>query len=240
MYTRMVYYLLNKNMKHKTFVIGDIHGAYKALKQVLEYSKFDYEKDTLISLGDVADGWGQVPQCFEELMRIKNLIYIRGNHDQWLLDWLQNGDEKYIWVSQGGKKTLEAYTMFPEFKEKHKKFLEESKFYHVDKKNRLFVHGGINPYTEEDIKDISSEDLMWNRDLYNDMGIYKEIKKFKEIFVGHTSVYNFNKKIAKYENVYFLDTGAGWEGILSIMDIDTKQAWKSDIVSELYKEEKGR
>ena len=37
----------------KTFVIGDIHGAYKALLQCFERSGFDYEKDHLIVLGDV-------------------------------------------------------------------------------------------------------------------------------------------------------------------------------------------
>ena len=30
--------------------MGDVHGSYKALKQVLEKCNFDYEKDTLISL----------------------------------------------------------------------------------------------------------------------------------------------------------------------------------------------
>lgn len=33
--------------------MGDIHGAYKALQQCLERSKFNYENDKLIQLGDV-------------------------------------------------------------------------------------------------------------------------------------------------------------------------------------------
>jgi serine/threonine protein phosphatase 1 len=41
----------------KTFVIGDIHGGYRALIQVLDRAGFDYDNDTLISLGDVADWW---------------------------------------------------------------------------------------------------------------------------------------------------------------------------------------
>ncbi len=31
----------------KTFAIGDIHGAYKAMIQCFERSKFDYKKDRL-------------------------------------------------------------------------------------------------------------------------------------------------------------------------------------------------
>ena len=41
-------------------------------------------------------------------------------------------------------------------------------------------------------------------------------------------------------NVWNLDTGGGWLGKLTIMDIDTKQFWQSDFVYELYPEEKGR
>ena len=40
----------------RTLVIGDIHGRYNALKQVFNSSKFDYERDRLILLGDIVDG----------------------------------------------------------------------------------------------------------------------------------------------------------------------------------------
>jgi len=40
----------------KTFVIGDIHGGYKALLQCFARSGFDYKKDKLICLGDITDG----------------------------------------------------------------------------------------------------------------------------------------------------------------------------------------
>ncbi len=48
----------------KTFVIGDIHGAYRALRQCLERSTFDFEKDRLICLGDVCDGWPETKACY--------------------------------------------------------------------------------------------------------------------------------------------------------------------------------
>ena len=52
----------------KTFVIGDIHGAYRALLQCLEKSRFDYQQDTLICLGDVSDGWPETSQAVDELL----------------------------------------------------------------------------------------------------------------------------------------------------------------------------
>lgn len=71
--------------------MGDIHGAYKALLQCLERSGFDKENDTLIQLGDIADGWSEVYECVEELLSIKNLISIRGNHDMWFKKYLETG-----------------------------------------------------------------------------------------------------------------------------------------------------
>ena len=42
----------------RTFVIGDIHGGLKALKQVLQQLKLSVE-DTYIFLGDYVDGWSE-------------------------------------------------------------------------------------------------------------------------------------------------------------------------------------
>lgn len=98
---------------NKTYVIGDIHGAYKALLQCLERSDFDYENDTLIQLGDVCDGWSETYECVEELLKIKNLIPIRGNHDAILLEWMSKGQHPWSWL-QGGygtKKSLKGLLM---------------------------------------------------------------------------------------------------------------------------------
>ena len=52
----------------KRYVLGDIHGAYQALIQVLKRAKFDYENDQLIFLGDVVDGWPESKECIDELL----------------------------------------------------------------------------------------------------------------------------------------------------------------------------
>lgn len=41
------------NATSREFVIGDIHGAYRALRQCLTRSDFNYDHDHLICLGDV-------------------------------------------------------------------------------------------------------------------------------------------------------------------------------------------
>jgi len=61
----------------KTFVMGDIHGSLLALKQCLQRSKFNYQKDKLIVLGDIIDGHDDAFECVEELLKIRHLVAIR-------------------------------------------------------------------------------------------------------------------------------------------------------------------
>ena len=96
----------------KTFVVGDIHGAYKALLQCLERSRFDCNNDRLVVIGDVCDGYPDVVECFDELLKVDHLVFIMGNHDKWAYDFYTGatgGYAEYTWLSQGGTATFDAY-----------------------------------------------------------------------------------------------------------------------------------
>jgi len=238
----------------KTFVIGDIHGAYKALLQCLERSKFDYEKDTLICLGDVADGWSEVPECIDELMKIKNLIYILGNHDIWFRDWFETGAQPLIWTEQGGQATLDAYIKRrPDCWKEHEEFIKKGHYKYIDTENRIFVHGGFLRGVEIDSQ--TWQTFVWDRSLAEKVPCgydnpHFKIREFKEVFLGHTPVNSFPSFQTKYNiplntpinagNVWLLDTGGGWEGKVTIMDVDTHEYWQSDICADLYPNEHGR
>ena len=170
----------------KRFVIGDIHGNYKALIQCLERSGFDYEKDTLIQLGDVVDGHSQSFEVVEELLKIKNLISIKGNHDDWFNQWIQTGVNPSGWT-QGQKATglsyldhsrpgcpwISANKELPGFTETilvtdipytHKEFFKNQLPYYRDEENNLFIHGGFNRhfYLIEQLE----YTFWWDRDLW--------------------------------------------------------------------------
>lgn len=220
----------------RTLVLGDVHGGYKAMIQCFQRSKFDYEKDRLIVLGDVSDGWSEVAECFRELFKIKNLIYVRGNHDQWLLDFLTYGLMPSIWTSQGGRATIASLGKI-NLKEslKIRTFLEKTNYFFVDEKNRLYVHGGIR--IDKPVEETEAEYLMWDRQLVYKILSPEQVKKikYKEVYLGHTSVWNIlDKPFCNYNKIWYLDTGGGYEGKLSIMDVDSKKIWQSDKVSELY------
>lgn len=224
----------------RTFVIGDIHGAYRALVQVLERASFDYANDKLICLGDVADGWSETYECFEHLFKIKNLEYVMGNHDYWLFDWLEKGASPIIWTEQGGKASLASYMKYsPSDWKRHKDFLAQANTYYWDKENRMFVHAAVSK-EGRDIDDVDKQFLCWDRWMWDERNNIEKIEPYKEIYVGHTSIYRFSHLPLNYGNVWFMDTGCGWEGKLSMMDIDSKKVYQSDEVKTLYPNEHGR
>lgn len=221
----------------KRFVIGDIHGAHKALVQCLERAKVDLEKDLVISLGDICDGWPEVNKVIEELLAIKNLKVIRGNHDAWALEWIQEGREEEVWTEQGGEATMAAYGNDPsKVPAPHRKLLESAKFF-IELDHKLFVHGGLNP--NANISKQDPESFLWDREL-----LHQAIQKndpahrfgpWDDLFVGHTPTLNYKSFVPLHScNVWALDTGAGWSGKLTIMDIDSHEYWQSDFVPELY------
>lgn len=237
----------------KTFVVGDIHGAYKALIQVLERSGFNNETDSLISVGDIADGWSETVECYEKLMSLKDFIMVMGNHDYWLYEWLQYGAAPNMWLNQGGKASIKSYIKRIEKDEgsseimmKHLEFLRNKVHYFYKTEGKLFVHGGFNHL--KPLLHTSKEDMMWDRNLfyyaqlYHQQGSNSIVKEFDEVFIGHTATnYAYtDMKPVNVSNVWNIDQGAGWSGKLTIMDINTKEYWQSDIVKSLYPKEKGR
>lgn len=94
----------------RELVMGDIHGSYKALIQCFERSGFDYENDLLIQLGDVIDGHPQAYECIEELLKIRHLIAIKGNHDDWFLEFTNTDFHPYYWNYGGNLFNIALFT----------------------------------------------------------------------------------------------------------------------------------
>lgn len=227
------------NAMSREFVIGDIHGAYRALRQCLARADFDYARDHLICLGDVADGWPETRDSINELLRIKNLTYILGNHDWWMLQWMLTGKVEDLWYAQGGKATIDSYP--DAVPDAHIKLLSHAALYHVQR-NRLFVHAGIDPLrsVEEQNQDI----FLWDRRLASLVLSHyphcdgQRVSSFDEIYLGHTPV-PFRHPI-NCMGIWMMDTGAGWSGVLSMMDLESKEIFTSDPVPDLYPGVQGR
>ena len=239
----------------KIFVIGDIHGGLKALKQVLEKVVVS-TNDTLIFLGDYVDGWSESAQVLEfviNLSKQQHCIFIKGNHDVWCEDWLRTGNTDKTWLVHGGKETIESYVGIDDtIKLKHLQFFEMMPYYYIDENNRLFIHAGFTsmhgPKAEFHFSNFNWDRTLWEMALTMDKGIKKtslffpkRLKLFNEIYIGHTPTLFYDVEVPMQGcNVWNIDTGAAFTGRLSIMDIDTKQFWQSDVVKNLYPGEMGR
>ncbi|WP_079243661.1 metallophosphoesterase family protein [Chryseobacterium indologenes] len=239
----------------KTLVIGDIHGGFKALLQVLERAGVT-ENDRLIFLGDYVDGWSESSQIIQFLLELsekQECIFIKGNHDAWCEDWLSLGQNPNVWLFNGGKSTVESYADYSlEDLDIHLEFFQRMKNYHIDDQNRLFIHAGYASMHGPE-KEVYSSNYHWDRTLWETaVAMDKKLEKnselypkrlllYKEIFIGHTPTLDIGIKIpANKANIWNMDTGAAYTGSLSIMDIDTKQFWQSDPLPSLYPEENGR
>ena len=219
----------------ETYVLGDIHGAYRALRQVLERSPFRPGLDRLIHLGDVADGWPETPECVELLLSIPNSIWLQGNHDWWTAEWMATEvplEQAYrIWLRQGGEATYMAYQRGPKEQiQKHfQAFFAHQRPYFEDESGNLYVHGGYDPTVS--ITKQEPFDLIWNRDLWR---YSQKARGYKECFIGHTPTIPESKVPCQRANVWNLDQGAAYSGRLSLMNVRTKEFVQSDVVQELY------
>lgn len=226
----------------RTFVIGDIHGAYKALLQCFQRAGFDYGKDRLISLGDVCDGWPEVDKVFDELDKIDRLVYIIGNHDEWALQWHRTGESPFIWLSQGGNATIGCY---PDgIPDHHLQMLNNAYTYYIED-NQVFTHGGF--HIGDRLENQEREVFIWDRSLVDlalnlsEHGEAEQISSFTRVFIGHTPTLNYHsEKPIKACEVWMMDTGAGWYGRLSIMNLETEEVFQSDPVPGLYPGYSGR
>lgn len=239
----------------RTLVIGDIHGGLRALHQIMERANVT-PKDTLIFLGDYVDGWSQSPQVIDYLMELKtthNCVFILGNHDELLLDWLTKTKDNPLWYHHGGESTVLAYAnVSAETIKKHIQFIQSLENYYLDEQNRLFIHAGFTNMNGVDYEYFPRL-FYWDRSLWetalaldkkmktDDLFYPKRLTLYREIFIGHTPVSRINKTVpVQMANVWNIDTGAAFKGPLTILDVDTKEFWQSEPLPNLYPSEKGR
>jgi serine/threonine protein phosphatase 1 len=239
----------------RTLVIGDIHGGFKALQQVLERAGVT-ENDQLIFLGDYVDGWSESSQIIQfliELSEKQKCIFIKGNHDAWCEDWLSLGQKTDVWLFNGGTSTIESYADHSlEELDSHLEFFQKMRNYYIDDQNRLFIHAGYASMHGPE-KEVYSSNYRWDRTLWETaVAMDKKLDKnselypkrlllYKEIFIGHTPTLDIGIKTPAHKaNIWNMDTGAAYTGSLSIMDIDSKQFWQSDPLPSLYPKENGR
>lgn len=225
----------------RTLVLGDVHGAHLALQQVLERAGFDPAQDRLISLGDLTDYHPDSAEVIETLMALPHLVAVRGNHDIWVQQYLETGDQDSNWLYNGGEATVESiYYRSYALQERYRQFFARQVRYFVDQDDRLYVHAGIALGVPIDMQPDSL--IYWDRKLWTMAArsdAYGEPfpgHPFHEIYIGHTPTPKFwpDCKPVNLGNIWNMDQGIKRGGRLSLLDVATKEYWQSDLQAELY------
>ena len=96
-------------MTSRIIAIGDIHGCYHTLMNILDRVKYDKNKDTIIFLGDYIDRGKHSYEVVSYLISLQKevgkdrCVCLLGNHEDMALS------DEYNWIRNGGKHTKKSY-----------------------------------------------------------------------------------------------------------------------------------
>jgi serine/threonine protein phosphatase 1 len=205
-----------------------MHGRIAA-----DSARFDGEK-VVIYVGDLIDRGMHSREVIDELLGsplagFEN-IYLLGNHEQTLLDFLQQPKIASGWLSWGGRETLLSYGVEPpaniqrsdvhlirddlenRIPEQHMDFYRGMQLLHIAGEY-LFVHAGIRP--GKPIQEQSNEDLLWIRQDFT------ESRQRHDYVVvhGHT----ISDEVEFLPNRIGIDTGAYQTGVLSCLVLEGEE-----------------
>lgn len=108
------------NPNHRIYAVGDLHGRYDLLREMLKRIVEDFEarrdgrRLKIVFLGDYIDRGDQSREVLETLMKLVSgvhldLVALRGNHEAALLDFLRAPNRHKGWLDFGAQQTLASY-----------------------------------------------------------------------------------------------------------------------------------
>ena len=100
---------MNKKVKYKrVLAIGDVHGEYEKFLSLYSKINFNPKEDLLVFLGDYID-MGEKPlhilNFLYKLRKYENVIILRGNHEDMMIDYYNSGEKDDLWLINGGEIT---------------------------------------------------------------------------------------------------------------------------------------
>ena len=153
-----------------TYVFSDLHGNYNLWTTIKNYYG---SKDTLIFLGDACDRGSNGIKIIKEMFEDNRIIYILGNHEAMLLNYLKNPVKyltspilKRLSVQNGCIKTYkDCEKMSNKDKEKLiNNLTNKTKEYYIyinrNGKNFFLSHAGIDL---KNINNFNKDELLWDR-----------------------------------------------------------------------------
>ena len=154
------------------YAIGDVHGRADLLAPLLRWIEADAQagprRRILVTVGDYIDRGPASAQVMDLLIEMRGggaleTVFLRGNHEQALLNTFEDADVGLPWLSWGGGETLRSYGVTPPgpavspenwrqtvktlrqvMPATHRRFLEGTELL-VEAGDYIFVHAGLRP-----------------------------------------------------------------------------------------------
>lgn len=219
----------------RVFVVGDIHGCRREVSILLDYllSELSFSNDDgLVFIGDYIDRGADSKGVIDLLLSLKkefsNVVFLRGNHEDMLLDFLGfEGSMGEVYLHNGGRETLASYgikidashsDIIQALPKDHLSFFLDLESY-VGIGNYVFAHAGLDP--GRDLSAQMDSDIFWIRDAF-----IANVHNFdRTIVFGHTPYQD-----VMFDNPYKIgiDTGCVYGNRLSCLELTGKTILQVD------------
>ena len=173
----------------RTYVIGDIHGCNRTFQALLGRLALR-PGDTVVLLGDLIDRGPDSKGVVDTVWRLQDergvhVICLRGNHEQLLLDALDDPQHLDAWLFNGGRQTLHSFGLdHPEaLPAAYLQFFYKMPHWH-EIKGYLCVHGGLDFSAPDPLE--RTDAMLWIRRWYDQID-YTWLGE-RIILHGHTPV----------------------------------------------------
>lgn len=239
----------------KITFIGDVHGCYTTLKRV--FNKGIDEKTLYVFTGDYIDRGPQSVKTMlwlSNLAKKKNFIFLEGNHERWLRNWLNN-DIDLIRSDEFINNTMPQFEKYfrNNFNEKRKEELKDLRNFITSLKELVLIklsnessyryifacHGGV-PYINPVTGLMSSEDIIRGVGKYQDcVTVDNEFnnKLENQIYQVHGHRNFYNSPIQVNNSVFNLEGSVERGGYLRTVTFNLEDGKVISIESKEFKNE---
>ena len=181
----------------KKWVIPDIHGCVKSLRELIETQVVPSKEDTLFFLGDYVDRGPDSKGVLDYVMGLQESGYtvvpLKGNHEDFFVkSWEEERESgrflfmrrhnksRSQWLKHGGRETLQSFGTMDllQIPEHYIKWMDELPLYHELEKF-LLVHAGLNFEIDDPFQDTFS--MLWVKDYR----IIPEKIGYRQLIHGH-------------------------------------------------------
>ena len=216
----------------RVYAIGDVHGCDGLLAVLLDLIEKDAgsARSRLVFLGDYVDRGAGSRAVIDRLLKVRTerpeTVFLKGNHEQAMLDFLETPEANEEWLHWGGDKTLESYGVADIWKRHpgdlardldaalpaaHREFIGALDLWNI-RGDYAFVHAGFKPGVA--IEAQTPEDCLWIRGEFHNAAA--DARPDKIVVHGHHPV----KKPQDAGWRINVDTGAVWSDALTAVVLE--------------------